>query len=71
MSKDCPCKGCGRRTVEPNCHGPACREYTDWLAEKRAEQKALRDWTEADVRRQEHLARNCRRAKTKRQVGQR
>lgn len=25
----CPCKGCGDRVVEPNCHG-SCEKYLAW-----------------------------------------
>lgn len=68
--KDCPCKGCGKRSVEPNCHG-YCQEYKDWRAGIWAEKEALKEWNEADNRRTDHVARNCRRYRSKRQVGQR
>lgn len=68
--KDCPCRGCGKRTVEPNCHD-VCGEYREWLAEVHRRNEALKEWNEADERRKEHLAKNCRRAKAKWQVGQR
>lgn len=67
---DSPCRGCGRRSVAPNCHG-YCQEYKDWRAEVWAEKDALRDWTEADDINKERLAKNCRRAGVRRQVGQR
>lgn len=69
--KDSPCNGCGRRSVAPNCHGPQCKDYSDWLAEVHAERDALRDWTEADDVNKERLAKNCRRTGARRQVGQR
>ena len=69
--KDSPCNGCGRRSVAPNCHGSQCKDYSDWLAEVHAERDALRDWTEADDVNKERLAKNCRRVKSRRQVGQR
>ncbi len=69
--KDCPCRGCGKRSVEPNCHG-YCQEYKDWRAKVWAEKDAMRNnWSEADAHKQDHLAKNCRRAKAKWQVGQR
>lgn len=68
--KDSPCNGCGRRSVVPNCHG-YCKEYKDWLAGVWAEKDALRDWTEADDVNKDRLAKNCRKVKSRRQVGQR
>lgn len=68
--KDCPCRGCGKRTVEPNCHD-ACGEYTEWLAEVHRQKEALDEWTEADSRRTERVIWNCRRHNAKRRVGQR
>jgi hypothetical protein len=56
--------------VAPNCHG-YCQEYRDWRAGVWAERDALRDWTEADDVNKERLAKNCRRVKSRRQVGQR
>ena len=44
----CPCKGCGERTAEPNCHErcPVSERgewgYAQWLKEVRAERAALR-----------------------------
>lgn len=68
--KDCPCRGCGKRTVEPNCHD-ACGEYAEWLADDHRRKEALKERNEADERKWERLARNCRRYRSKRQVGQR
>lgn len=67
--KDSPCNGCGRRSVEPNCHG-YCKEYKDWRTGIWAEKAALAVGKDADAHTRQTIRLNCKRAKTRRQKGQ-
>ena len=68
--KDSPCNGCGERSIEPNCHG-YCKRYADWLEGIRAEKAARGVARDADAHTEQTIMRNCRRAKTRKQKGQR
>lgn len=68
--KDSPCYGCGDRRVEPNCHD-VCARYAKWKEQMRVEKAARAVGREADAHTGDTIRRNCKRAKTRRQKGQR
>ncbi len=40
----CPCNGCKKRTIEPNCHNPArCKEWKDYCEANALERKARQE----------------------------
>lgn len=71
--KNAPCynggTGCPDRTIEPNCHD-TCERYKEWLEEHKAAVCRWRRPHEADAHTKATIERNCKRAKTKRRVGQ-
>lgn len=66
---DSPCKGCGKRSVAPNCHG-YCQEYRDWRAALWAEKDAAQAGREADAFRWEARDRYFKRMNGNERVGQ-
>lgn len=71
--KNAPCynggKDCPDRTIEPNCHD-TCERYLKWLDAHRSAIHNKRMPHEADAHTKENIERYCKRAKTKRRVGQ-
>lgn len=61
--------GCPRRSVKPNCH-EYCEEYLKWRENQNAANVNRRKPAQADAHTKATIARNCKRAKTKRMVGQ-
>ena len=40
----CPCNGCKKRTIEPNCHNPArCKEWEGYCDANALERKARQE----------------------------
>ena len=63
-----PCYGCKRRSAI--CHAQ-CNDYPVWAAELARERAAQEVAKQADAHTKLTIERNCKRAKTKRRVGQR
>lgn len=65
--RNSPCHGCQRRSAI--CHAQ-CEQYPKWAAQLAQQRKAERVAKEADAHTQRTIERNCKRAKTRRRVGQ-
>ena len=63
-----PCYKCPDRTLV--CHA-SCVAYREWLESHHAQQVAARIAVDADAHAKQTIARNMKRANTKRRVGQR
>lgn len=64
--KQSPCYNCPERA--PECHAD-CERYAAWANARAAERAKRRKPIDADAHTKATIARNCKRAQTKRQVG--
>lgn len=62
-----PCYGCTRRTEV--CHTD-CAAYRAWTVQRAKERELERITNDADAHTKATIERNCKKAKTKRRVGQ-
>jgi len=65
--KNAPCYECEKRTTV--CHAN-CVAYRDWKAELDRQHEKRRATADADTHIKATIERNCKRAQTKRRVGQ-